>query len=286
MDYLASMNEAIGFMERNLLEPISYQDVAEHLYMSSYHFHRTFTMLTGMTANDYLKKRRLSLAGHELVSTESRVLDIALKYGYESPEGFTKAFIRFHGVSPTKAKLTGRELKSFNRLVIKVKVEGGKEMDYRIVEREGFQLLAKVESFHVKEAGNQESTAIAEFWDESHKNGTCTFLEKQNELSDFYGVCAPVSKESQYFDYGIATIYSGGEVPDGYRIWEVKPTRWAVFSCIGSDPSCIGPTWDRIFKEFLPGSPYKMLDETDFELYPAEQKDDLFCEIWIPITNN
>ena len=108
-------------------------------------------------------------------------------------------------------------------------------------------------------------------------------LKKNAVNNAVYGACAPISKESKYFDYGIGMEYNGSEVPEGYRIWDVKPTLWAVFKCIGKNGDCIGETWDRIFKEFLPGSEYSMLDDTDFELYSEDLESGVFCEVWIPV---
>jgi AraC family transcriptional regulator len=94
---------------------------------------------------------------------------------------------------------------------------------------------------------------------------------------------APISEQSIHFNYGIGMLYEGGEIPNGYDIWEVNPTLWAVFKCIGNNGDCIGVTWNRIFKEFLPSSDYEMLDDTDFELYPENNDTNCFCEIWIPV---
>ncbi len=96
-----------------MMEKITYEDVAQHLYMSNYHFHRLFSMITGMTANEYIRNRKLSMAGQELVLSENKVIDIAFKYGYETPESFTKAFSRFHGVTPSVAKRSGTHLQNF-----------------------------------------------------------------------------------------------------------------------------------------------------------------------------
>lgn len=114
----------------------------------------------------------------------------------------------------------------------------------------------------------------------------CSILSEiiqYDSWDDCNGACAPVSKESKYFDYGIGMLYDGDEIPEGFRVWEVKPTLWAVFKCIGTDGECIGVTWDRIFKEFLPESNYNMLDDIDFELYSENNEEDCFCEIWIPV---
>lgn len=175
------------------------------------------------------------------------------------------------------------KLKSFNRLLIKIILEGGTVMDYRIEKREGFKLLAKTSKFRNVSISEEGNTEIPEFWKVSGSNGTFDVLKQNTKKHDLYGVCAPVSKESTHFDYGIGMEYSGGNVPEGYTIWEVKPTLWAVFKCTGKTPDCIGETWGKIFSEFLPSSEYSMLEDTDFELYSEDIESDCFCEIWIPV---
>uniref|UniRef100_UPI004055FEE9 AraC family transcriptional regulator n=1 Tax=Acetatifactor sp. TaxID=1872090 RepID=UPI004055FEE9 len=283
MDCIQSIRSAIEYMENHMLENITYEDVARHVYMSNYHFHRLFSMIVGMTANEYIRNRRLSMAGQELVMSDKKVIDIALKYGYESPESFAKAFSRFHGVSPSVAKCSGAQLKIFSRLTVKIQFEGGTAMEYKIVEREKFKLLAKVEAFRNESVSEEDNTDIPDFWDRCGADGVFDMLKKHTKNHDIYGVCAPVSKESNYFDYGIGMVYDGEEVPEGFRIWEVTPTLWAVFKCIGTDAKCIGEAWDKIFKEFLPGSDYNMLDADDFELYAENKEENCFCEIWIPV---
>lgn len=283
MDCIQSVQKAIEYMEDHILENINYEDVARQVYMSNYHFHRIFSMITGITANEYIRNRKLSIAGQELIMSNKKVIDIAMKYGYDSPESFTKAFSRFHGVTPIVAKRSGMQLKSFNRLVMKIKLEGGTVMKYKIVEKEEFKLLAKVKAFRNESISEEGNTEIPDFWKQCGENGVFDVLTKHTIEHDAYGVCAPISKESIYFDYGIAMKYDGGDIPEGYKLWHVKPTLWAVFECVGDNGECIGETWDRIFKEFLPSSDYNMLDDTDFELYPENNNSDCFCEIWIPV---
>lgn len=281
MDCIQSIQKAIEYMEKNILEKISYEDAARQVNLSNYHFHRMFSMMTGMTANEYIRNRRLSMAGQELALSSQKVIDIAYKYGYESPESFAKAFSRFHGVSPQVAKRPGIQLQSFNRLVIKIKLEGGTVMEYKIVEKAPFRLLAKVQAFRNESMTEEGNTEIPDFWDESRANGVFDILRRNTKKHDIYGVCAPISKESTQFNYGIGMEYDGGTVPEGYRVWDVKPTLWAVFSCVGTDGTCVGETWNRIMREFLPSSGYNMQDDTDFELYSENSQS--FCEIWIPV---
>ena len=120
MDWITGMQKAIDYIEENLTEPIDYEVVAAQSFSSSYHFQRVFSILCGFTIGEYIRNRRLSLAGQELASSDAKVIDVALKYGYESPDGFAKAFQRFHGILPSEARAKGGNLKSFSRLVIKI----------------------------------------------------------------------------------------------------------------------------------------------------------------------
>ncbi|WP_253200644.1 helix-turn-helix transcriptional regulator [Clostridium sp. CF012] len=109
MNFIQNLQRAIDYMEEHILEPITYEDVARHVYMSSYHFHRTFSLVTGITANEYIRNRRLSMAGQELSISDAKVIDIALKYGYDSPESRFKDFNN-ERFSRTKQKIQlGRE---------------------------------------------------------------------------------------------------------------------------------------------------------------------------------
>ncbi|AQS05560.1 helix-turn-helix transcriptional regulator [Clostridium beijerinckii] len=131
MSFGKSLQSAIDYMESHLLEKINYENVAKEVHMSCYNFHRIFSLMAGITANEYIRNRKLSLAGQELQLTDSKIIDVAFKYGYETPESFAKAFSRFHGVSPKLAKRKGTQLCLFNPLAIKIILEG---VTLRIIE--------------------------------------------------------------------------------------------------------------------------------------------------------
>jgi len=144
---IQQLQQAIIYMEEHILEDINYVDAARSVHMSGYNFHRTFSFVAGMTANEYIRSRRLTLAAQELQTTELSVIDAAYKYGYESPESFSKVFSRFHGSTPKQAKQPGAKLHLFNPLVIKLIVEGGSIMDYRMEHRGRQQFIAVVRAF-------------------------------------------------------------------------------------------------------------------------------------------
>ncbi len=287
------MQQAITYMEEHIMEEINYEDVAKQVHTSSYEFHRAFSFLTGMTANAYIRNRRLSLAGREIVETNAKITDIALKYGYETPESFTKAFTRFHGIAPKFAREKSAKLLLFNPLVIKIIVEGGKTMDYRIVQTEEQKFIALVTSFRNEIINDEENRDIPDFWGECHDKNLVEAIRnlRPEGKRDLYGLCSPTKQGEGTFEYGIGVLIDGATSEfdtaemekAGYSIWDVKPGTYVVFDCIGEDGDCIGDTWSKFYKEFLPQMGYESEAETDYEIYFENGRSGLFCELWIPV---
>ena len=287
------LQQAICYMEEHLLEDINYEDVARNAYMSSYNFHRTFSFMAGMTANEYIRNRRLSLAGQELQSTGISALDAAYKYGYDTPESFSKAFSRFHGVTPKQAKHKGTELHLFNPLVIKITMEGGSIMNYRMESRAGQKFIAMVRAFPNEIINDEKDHSISDFWGECYEKNLIEPLRalRPGGKKDLYGLCSPTVENETHFNYGIGVIVD--EETDiskwddilkcGYSVWETKPMDYAVFKCFGTDGNCISETWNKFFKEFVPQTGYMQTDDTDFEIYFEKGEEGLFCELWIPV---
>lgn len=293
MEWIVAMQQAITYMEEHIMEEINYEDVAKQVHTSSYEFHRAFSFLTGMTANAYIRNRRLSLAGREIVETNAKITDIALKYGYETPESFTKAFTRFHGIAPKFAREKSAKLLLFNPLVIKIIVEGGKTMDYRIVQTEEQKFIALVRSFRNEIINDEENRDIPDFWGECHDKNLVEAIRnlRPEGKRDLYGLCSPTKQGEGTFEYGIGVLIDGATSEfdtaemekAGYSIWDVKPGTYVVFDCIGEDGDCIGDTWSRFYKEFLPQMGYESEAETDYEIYFEKGRSGLFCELWIPV---
>ena len=293
MEWIAAMQEAISYMEDHLLEEINYEDVARHVHTSSYEFHRTFSCLTGMTANAYIRNRRLSLASMDLMDSNVRITDIALKYGYDTPEAFTKAFTRFHGVSPKAAREDAAKLTLFNPLVIKITVDGGKSMDYRIVQTEQKKFIALTRSFSNEIINDNDNHEIPDFWGEVNANQMLSpiWMLREDGKRDLYGLCSQNKAGTDSFEYGIGIIVDKDTAEfdlaelekKGFKLWTINPATYVVFDCIGTDGDCIGDMWSKFFKEFLPQTGYEAADEADYELYYENGPEGLFCELWIPI---
>lgn len=293
MEWITAIQQAILYMEEHLLEEINYEDVAEHVHISCYEFHRAFSFLSGMTANTYIRSRRLSLAGREIVETDAKITEIALKYGYETPESFTKAFTRFHGVAPRAAREEAAKLVLFNPLMIKITVEGGKTMDYRIVQTAEQRFLARVKDFRNEIINEEQNHDVPDFWEEcGDKYLIAPMLSLCPEgRKDLYGLCSPAKEGADTFAYGIGVLIDEKTaaadiekmVQAGYRIWNVKAGTYAVFECFGEDSRCISETWEKFYKEFLPQMGYEAEDAADYEIYYENEKAGLFCELWIPV---
>lgn len=147
MDWVTGIQRALDYAEAHLTEEIDYEEAAKRAYSSPFHFQRMFTMLCGFSLGDYIRMRRLTLAGEELLRTKKKVIDIALKYGYDTPESFSRAFTRFHGFAPTEAR-KGKNIKSFSRLSVKLILSGGNTMDYRIEKKDAFQTHLQEKAGH------------------------------------------------------------------------------------------------------------------------------------------
>ena len=286
MDWITGIQKALDYIEAHLTEEIDYEKIAAESFSSSYHFQRIFSILCGYTLGEYIRFRRLSVAGAELASGKEKVIDVALKYGYDSPDSFAKAFQKFHGINPSKVRTDGSMLKSFSRLSIKISLEGGSTMNYKIEEKEAFYVLEKVETHTLENAQNQ--TSIPQFWGRAYADGTMDKLcSLTNNPTYIFGICYnnPV-ENAKTFDYSIAVQCSeDAEVPNGFRKNLIPARTWLVFSCVGPMPNAIQDTWQKIVSEFFPTTDYKPTCELDIEAYTEGDMDspNYQSEIWVPV---
>ena len=290
---IQQIQQAITYMEEHIYEEISYLDVARSVHMSGYNFHRTFSFVAGMTANEYLRSRRLTLAAQELQTTNLSVTDAAYKYGYESPESFSKAFSRFHGSTPKQAKKQGAKLHLFNPLVIKLIVEGGSIMDYRMEHRDRQQFIAVVKAFPNEIINDEHDHSIPDFWTACTEKNLLEQLKalRPDGKKDLYGLCSPARSSETHFRYGIGVVRDDDTdaagctalLAEGFTVWETEPADYAVFKCFGEDGDCLGETWSKFFKEFVPQTGYTQTDDTDYEIYFECGEKGLFCELWVPV---
>ncbi|WP_173917168.1 effector binding domain-containing protein [Halobacillus sp. Marseille-Q1614] len=283
MTMVESLQKAINYMENNLTENISMENIAKEANMSLYHFQRTFSVLTDISAGDYLRRRRLTLAAQELSRTHHKVIDIAYKYGYETPESFSKAFRKQHGVSPKEARTFSGKLTSYNRLIIQVNLKGAEPMQYRIIEKEGFHIVGVKEKFSLENGENEEG--ITKMWKRANSDGTSENIIKfsNHMINGWLGVCVG-EPEGKHMDYWIA-VTSDEEVPEGFQTREIPAAKWAVFGVHGAMPHAIQSAWKQIFSEWFPSSGYEHAPSPELEVYGEGDpySEDYYSEIWIPV---
>lgn len=292
MDVATGMQNAINYIEDHLTEEIDYNCIAQKSCMSSFYFQRIFCAMCGYTVGDYIRYRRLTLAGSELVQSKAKVIDVALKYGYETPESFTRAFVKFHGVTPSYAKENGDRLKCFYPLSVTITLRGGfmekfKKDNYRIEKKDAFTVLEKVEQHMIDNEANKNT--IPEFWVRSWQDGTVkTLLSNLSGSKDLFGIC--YNNKSIYsgelFDYAIGCSCAPDvKVPDGYRINTIPARTWLVFECVGPMPQAMQQAWHTIASEFVPSSEYELTYEFNIEAYSAGNmtSENYKSEIWVPV---
>lgn len=162
MDWITGISKAIDYIEEHITEPTDYARAAKEACSSPFNFQRVFALLCGYTLGDYVRMRRLTLAGEELLSTDAKVIDVALKYGYDSPESFSRAFTRFHGVSPSAVR-KGAAIRSFSRICVKLILTGGSIMEYRIEKKHAAKIICRRREF-TKPGDDYTNREIPEFW--------------------------------------------------------------------------------------------------------------------------
>lgn len=285
MEWIAGIQRAIDYIEEHLDGEIDLSEVGKQAYLSPFYFQRIFRFLCDMTVGEYIRLRRLTLAGAELAAGNGKVIDVALKYGYDSPESFARAFSKFHGVPPSAAKKKSASLKSFSRLSVKLSLTGGSTMNYQIVTRQAFQVVGK--QFYTDIDDNVNRNSIPDFWTECHRDGTVKTLSALSEDERILGLCySNMAKDAKTFVYSIAAKYDGkAPVPEGFSLWEVPAHTWIAFQAKGAMPGGIQETWHTIYTEFFPASPYRPVCDVDIEVYPAGDMDSpsYESEIWVAV---
>ncbi len=270
MEWLKALNESIKYIENNLLNDITADDVAKHINISTFYFQKIFNALTGISAFEYIRNRRLYLAGADLSSSGEKIIEIAEKYCYDNPDSFAKAFRRFHGITPSQAKITPEKLNTFFPLKIKVSLEGGHNLDYRIEKKPAMKLIGQGRIL-------QHNTAY---------HGITTLWEEKNHKG-IYGVMAPVNSDE--FIYYVANPHSGGEIPEGFELIEIPPSTYVIFNCIGPVPGAMGSTVYRIFTEWLPFAEYDIKDYGNFNVQYVPHNDlkdpNNISQIWFPLNS-
>ena len=236
-----------------------------------------------MTVADYVRRRRLTLAAQELADASRTVLDVALKYGWDSPESFSKAFKRFHQLPPSLARRRGATLKAGPRITFHISVRGEQDMDYRIIEQPSFWVTGP--SWRLTTKDGENFRQIPGIWERSYHDGTVAQLRNRDPERTLLGICAEADPSREEFTYLIAAKGQHSVPNSGWRQLEIPAATWAIFNVQGALPDAIQQVWRRIFEEWFPSTGYEHSGGPELErLFDGDDlAPDYRCEVWIPV---
>lgn len=293
MEWINKMNAAIDYIEDNLTENIDLDIVASKACCSSYNFQRMFSFITDIPLAEYIRKRRMSAAALELQASDAKVIDVALKYGYESSISFSRAFSKVHGITPKEAKKSGAALKLYPKISFQISIKGEKTMNYRIETKEAFDVFG-IETV-VSLSKKMGYTSPSKLWERSHRNGDYEKLfEAAGDLPDFVpsDLCKIHGAENyrktwgNTYSYMLCAFVSENSKTKGYKIWHIPSQTYAIFPSERFK-------WDEIFgvlenlqkrfySEWLPTANYERVDGPNFEIYGGDREYG-YIELWFPV---
>jgi AraC family transcriptional regulator len=282
MEWLNAMNKAIEYLEANITEKLNIEKVAQIALSSTFHFQRMYHMITGVTVAEYIRRRRLTLAAQDIISGE-KIINVAYKYGYETPEAFTKAFGKMHGMSPSAARKPGANLKAYPKLSFHISIKGDKNMNYKIIDKGSFTVVGKQRRISMVDEKNFKQ--VPGFWNDCMEDGSYEWIcSKAGELG-VLGVSKDFDKYKDEFSYMIGVEEIKDCLPNGYISTNIPAATWAVFESVGALPEAPHDLLRRIFTEWMPATGYQHDCAPEIEVYP---KGDMYspyykCEIWIPV---
>jgi AraC family transcriptional regulator len=289
MDWQDRFNAALDYIENNLEGEIEWRDAAAEANCSTFHFLRMFEVIAGVGAGEYVRRRRLSLAALSLTSGRAKVIEAAVRAGYDSPDAFSRAFRREFGANPSDARQPGTVLKTWPRLVFTVVLKGDTPMNYRIEHHEQITMIGL--PLRTNTVDGKNTMDIPAFWRKVKEDGTmdalCRAMPTGSKLG-MLGVCADdYDEKTKEFTYLVAieSPANRSKLPQGCREIKAPAGTWAIFESTGPMPTSIQKVWKRIFQEWFPTSGYEHGPGPQLEVYPEgdSSSPDYYCEVWIPV---
>lgn len=276
------MNRALLYIEENLDDTIDYAALAQTACCSQYHFQRFFASVTDIPLSEYIRRRRLTQAALELQNGNDRIIDIALKYGYNSADAFSRAFAVMHGVPPSKARAPGVVLKAYPRLTFTLSIKGVIALKYRIEEKKAFKVVGVKKWFSTE--GNGQLQEIPKFWNTVNTDGSGDLIYGLMDVEPCgcLGICGDMYDNG--FDYWIA-VATTKPCPPNLEEMTVPASTWAMFEVVGAMPTAIQEIWGRAFSEWMPSSGYEHAKTPEIEWYGyGDLSSPTYkSEIWIPV---
>ena len=287
MDSLSSMNKALAYIENHLTDNIDYSEVSKIACCSEYHFKRMFSFLSGIGLSQYIRRRRLTLAALDLKDTNLRIIDVAVKYGYTSADSFSRAFQLMHGILPSEARSEKIQLKAYPRMTFQLSIKGGSEMNYRIIEKESFNLVGFKKRVPIIFKGvNPEIEKMTELLTPEvvKQLKSISNVEPKGIISASTNFSEGRMEEKGELDHYIGVATTSNETAE-YDILNIDAGTWAIFESIGPFPETLQNIWGRIYSEWFPSSGYEAVEgpEILWNESPDISNPKYRSEIWVPV---
>lgn len=283
---LKSMNEALDYIELHLNDEIENNELERITGTSIYHFRRMFAFLSGMSFGEYVRKRKLSVATFDLLHEGMSVTETAFKYGYESVDGFSRAFREWSGISPSEVKKKNL-LKAFPKLSFQLTIQGGINMDYRIEEKESFKIVGVKTRVPIQfEGENSEIIKLAKSITQEQRKKLHSYanMEPSQVVNASYNFDEGRMEETGGLDHMIGMLTSKESVFDEFDVVEVPALTWAIFSSNGTFPKIMQETWGKIVSEWLPSSDYELVEAPEISFTgDLSDRDNVHSEIWLAV---
>ena len=281
MEWLKRLNKAIDYIEDNLCGTVSINEASRIACCSAYHFQRMFSYISEVPLAEYIRRRRMTAAAFEIQSSNTKIIDIALKYGYESPTSFNRAFQSIHGSSPVNARLNGTILKAYPRISLSITIKGNSVINYRIEKKEAFRVTGVRKNLKTDIEANFENIPL--FWADTKKSEIFPELCKliTPDFPKILGVS--VYENAENFYYYIAV--KSDEILQGTFEYTVPAATWVIFECTGAAKESIQNLYRQFYTEWLPTSGYEYGNTPEIETYTDGdvKSPDYKSELWFPI---
>lgn len=281
MEWLQGLNHAMRYVEENLTGEITLEGAARRAACSAYHFQRMFPYLTGIPFSEYVRRRRMTAAAMDLTAGKEKIVDLAAKYGYESPTAFNRAFQSVHGLPPTAAREKGAALKAFPPITFTLSIKGEEAMEYRIVEKEAFRVVG----FQTKEPMTMEDCfeKVPLFWKQT--SGDIPRLLPLMDGTEPMGVLGVSAYDGDRFTGYFIAVATKREAPKEMDEYQVPACTWAVFTCVGPVDTAVQALQKRVISEWLPSSGYEYAQAPDIEVYflGDQSAPNYRSEVWLPV---
>lgn len=281
MDWMEKMNMAISHIEQHITDTLNSEEIAEIVGCSPYHFQRIFVCMTGVPFSEYIRRRKMSLAVADLKSGDMKIIDVALKYGYNSPTAFNRAFQSVHEIPPSLVKIDGVSVKSYPPLSFQMSVKGLESLDFKIETKEDFRVVG----ISVPLYGNFESMVkpVEQIWKNAEDTGIIHNLKKliSKEPSGLLEVMIP-DENAESWRY-LISVSTDAPIEESLEEYSVNAYTWAIFSYEGKTSEEIQELGQRVISEWLPTSGYEYADGPDIAVHAKEDKERDVLEYWLPI---